>query len=113
MSSSSSSVEEKIQTLPPDLRAEAIHYIDELVKRSKKRSPWASTGLISTFVIFHQIYLFHHIINFPPRSQGYQARTTQFWETPFEEVSIRHDSLKQLFLQKDPGFAEGGNFSGL
>lgn len=28
----------KIQTLPPDLRAEAIHYIDELVKRSKKRS---------------------------------------------------------------------------
>jgi len=38
MSSSSSSVEEKIQTLPPDLRAEAIHYIDELVKRSKKRS---------------------------------------------------------------------------
>ncbi len=38
MSSSSSSVEEKIRTLPPDLRAEAIHYIDELVKRSKKRS---------------------------------------------------------------------------
>ena len=37
--SSSSSVEEKIQTLPPDLRAEAIHSIDELVKRSKKRSP--------------------------------------------------------------------------
>jgi len=39
LSSSSSSVEEKIQTLPPDLRAEAIHSIDELVKRSKKRSP--------------------------------------------------------------------------
>ncbi len=38
MSSSSSSVEEKIQTLPTDLRADAIHYIDELVKRSKKRS---------------------------------------------------------------------------
>jgi hypothetical protein len=38
MSSSSSSVGEKIQTLPPDLRADAIHYIDELVKRSKKRS---------------------------------------------------------------------------
>ena len=38
MSSSSSLVEEKIQTLPPDLRAEAIHYIDELVKRSKMRS---------------------------------------------------------------------------
>jgi hypothetical protein len=38
MSSSSSSVEEKIKTLPPDLRAEAIHSIDELVKRSKKRS---------------------------------------------------------------------------
>ena len=38
MSSSSSSVEEKIQTLPPDLRADAMHYIDELVKRSRKRS---------------------------------------------------------------------------
>lgn len=38
MSSSSGSVEEKIQTLPPDLRAEAMSYIDELVKRSKKRS---------------------------------------------------------------------------
>ncbi len=38
MSSSSSSVEEKIQTLPPDLRADTIHYIDELVKRSKKKS---------------------------------------------------------------------------
>jgi hypothetical protein len=38
MSSSSNSVEKKIQTLPPDLRAEAINYIDELVKRSKKRS---------------------------------------------------------------------------
>ncbi|MDD5144218.1 DUF2281 domain-containing protein [Methanoregula sp.] len=38
MSSSSSSVEEKIRTLPPDLKEEAEHYIDELVKRSKKRT---------------------------------------------------------------------------
>jgi hypothetical protein len=38
MSASSRSVEEKLQILPPDLRADAIHYIDELVKRSKKRS---------------------------------------------------------------------------
>ena len=38
MSLSFGSVEEKIQTLPPDLRAEAIYYIDELVKRSKKRT---------------------------------------------------------------------------
>ena len=36
MSASSGSVEEKIRMLPPDLREEAIHYIDELVKRSKK-----------------------------------------------------------------------------
>jgi len=36
MSSSSTSVDEKIRTLPPDLREDAIHYIDELVKRSKK-----------------------------------------------------------------------------
>ena len=41
MSSSSGSVEEKIRQLQPDLREEAIHYIDELVKRSK-RSPPAS-----------------------------------------------------------------------
>ena len=38
MSLSLGSVEEKLQTLPPDLREDAIHYIDELVKRSKKRS---------------------------------------------------------------------------
>lgn len=38
MSSSGESVEEKIRMLPPDLREEVIHYIDELVKR-KKRSP--------------------------------------------------------------------------
>lgn len=36
MSSSSGSVEEKIRLLPPDLREQAIHYIDELVKRSKR-----------------------------------------------------------------------------
>ena len=36
MSSSISSVEEKIRMLPPDLREEVIHYIDELVKRKKK-----------------------------------------------------------------------------
>ena len=36
--SSSSSVEEKIRSLPPELQTEAIHYIDELVRRSKKRS---------------------------------------------------------------------------
>jgi Protein of unknown function (DUF2281) len=35
MSASSGSVEEKIRMLPPDLREEAIHYIDELVKRKK------------------------------------------------------------------------------
>jgi len=39
MSSSSSSVEEKIRSLPPELRDEAIHFIDELVRRSKKGSP--------------------------------------------------------------------------
>lgn len=39
MSSSSGSVEEKIRMLPPDLREEAIHYIDELVKRSKRSPP--------------------------------------------------------------------------
>ncbi len=38
MSSSAGSVEEKIRMLPPDLREEAIHYIDELVKRSKRSS---------------------------------------------------------------------------
>jgi len=37
MSSSSGSVEEKIRMLPPDLREEALHYIDELIRRSKKR----------------------------------------------------------------------------
>ncbi|AGB03335.1 DUF2281 domain-containing protein [Methanoregula formicica] len=42
MSSSSGSVEDKIRTLPPDLKEEAEHYIDELVKRSKKRSPTQS-----------------------------------------------------------------------
>jgi len=39
MTASSGSVEEKIQSLPPELRDEAIHYIDELVRRSRKRSP--------------------------------------------------------------------------
>jgi hypothetical protein len=39
MSSSTGSVEEKIRLLPPDLRKEAIHYIDELVKRSKRSPP--------------------------------------------------------------------------
>ncbi len=39
MSSSTGSVEEKIRMLPPDLREEAIHYIDELVKRSKRSPP--------------------------------------------------------------------------
>jgi hypothetical protein len=36
MSASSGSVDEKIRMLPPDLREEAIHYIDKLVKRSKR-----------------------------------------------------------------------------
>jgi len=35
MSSSTGSVEEKIRMLPPDLREEAIHFIDELAKRKK------------------------------------------------------------------------------
>jgi len=39
MSSSAGSVEEKIRSLPPELREEAIHYIDELLRRSKKRTP--------------------------------------------------------------------------
>ena len=39
MSSSSSSVEDKIRMLPSDLQVEAIQYIDELVKRSKRKSP--------------------------------------------------------------------------
>ncbi|MDO9326475.1 MAG: hypothetical protein Q7T80_16115 [Methanoregula sp.] len=39
MSSSTGSVEEKIRLLPPDLREEAIHYIDERVKRSKRSPP--------------------------------------------------------------------------
>ena len=39
MSSSSGSVEDKIRMLPPDLREEAIHSIDELLKRSKRTSP--------------------------------------------------------------------------
>ena len=38
MSSTTGSVEEKIRMLPPDLREEAMLYIDQLVKRSK-RSP--------------------------------------------------------------------------
>jgi hypothetical protein len=41
MSASSGSVEEKIRMLPPDLREEAIHYIDELVKRSRRTPPAA------------------------------------------------------------------------
>ena len=41
MSSSSGSVEEKIRMLSPELREEAIHYIDELVKRSKRVPPTA------------------------------------------------------------------------
>jgi hypothetical protein len=36
MSSSAGSVEEKIRMLPPDLREEAIHFIEELVKRKKQ-----------------------------------------------------------------------------
>ncbi|RPI37117.1 MAG: DUF2281 domain-containing protein [Methanoregulaceae archaeon] len=36
MSSSDGSVEEKIRMLPPDLRQEAIHFINELAKRKKK-----------------------------------------------------------------------------
>ena len=32
----SESIDEKIRILPPDLREEAIHYIDALVKRSKQ-----------------------------------------------------------------------------
>jgi len=39
MSSSTGSVEEKIRMLPPDLREEAIHYIDQLVKRFKRAPP--------------------------------------------------------------------------
>ena len=39
MSSSSRSVEDKIRMLPPDLQDEAIQYIDELVKRSKRKAP--------------------------------------------------------------------------
>jgi hypothetical protein len=41
MSSSPGSVEEENQMVPPDLREEAILYIDQLVKRSKK-SPAAA-----------------------------------------------------------------------
>lgn len=40
MSSQTGSVDKKIRMLPPDLRKEAVHYIDELVRRSK-RSPAA------------------------------------------------------------------------
>ncbi|MGD0079580.1 MAG: DUF2281 domain-containing protein [Methanoregula sp.] len=36
MSSSTGSVEEKIRMLPPDLREEAIHFIEELAKRKKQ-----------------------------------------------------------------------------
>jgi hypothetical protein len=36
MSSSTGSVEEKIRMLPPDLREEAIHFIEELTKRKKQ-----------------------------------------------------------------------------
>jgi hypothetical protein len=36
MSSSAGSVEEKIRMLPPDLREEAIHFIEELAKRKKQ-----------------------------------------------------------------------------
>ena len=41
MSWQAGSFEEKIQMLPPDLREEAVHYIDELVRWSK-RSPAAA-----------------------------------------------------------------------
>ena len=41
MSSQAGSVEEKIRMLSPELREEAVHYIDELVRRSK-RSPAAA-----------------------------------------------------------------------
>jgi hypothetical protein len=41
MSSSTGSVEEKIRMLPPDLREEAIHFIDELVRQSKRSPPAA------------------------------------------------------------------------
>ena len=36
MSFSAGSVEEKIRMLPPDLREEAIHFIEELAKRKKQ-----------------------------------------------------------------------------
>jgi len=36
MTSSAGSVEEKIRMLPPDLREEAIHFIEELAKRKKQ-----------------------------------------------------------------------------
>ena len=39
MSSSSGSVEEKIRMLPPDLREEAIHYIDRARETLKKIPP--------------------------------------------------------------------------
>ena len=39
MSSSSGPVEEKIRMLSPELREQAIHYIDELVRRSKRAPP--------------------------------------------------------------------------
>jgi hypothetical protein len=38
MSSSSGSGEDKIRMPPPDLREEVVHYIDELLKRSKRTS---------------------------------------------------------------------------
>ena len=41
MPSQAGSVDEKIRMLPADLREEAVHYIDELVRRSKK-SPAAA-----------------------------------------------------------------------
>ncbi|MDD1689703.1 MAG: DUF2281 domain-containing protein [Methanoregula sp.] len=39
MTTTSGSVDDKIRSLPPDLQEEAVQYIDDLVKRSKKRSP--------------------------------------------------------------------------
>jgi len=42
-----------MEIISPDLRADAIHYIDELVKRSKKRSSktfrYAAEGTLADF----------------------------------------------------------------
>ena len=55
MSSSTGSVEEKIRMLPPDLREEAIHFIDELAKRKKnsgekRSSAWAGPVAFPTSI---------------------------------------------------------------